>query len=126
MYIKIFVANATYKTVVYYQVSICKVLLKQMYHNYNCQYHDCQKAYFARRHCAITIQILLYRHEIFPEFSGIPEFSRSRRSFSWKSQIRFNIYGGGGGGTIYCVCSLTVSNVGMARLISSLSTYFKY
>ena len=33
--------------------------------------------------------------------------------------------GGGGRGTIYCVCSLTVSNVGTARLIS-LSTYFKY
>ena len=44
------------------------------------------------------------RHEIFPEFSGIPEFSRPQRSFSWKSQIRFNIYGGGGGGgTILCV-----------------------
>ena len=36
------------------------------------------------------------------------------------------IFMGGGGDTIYCVCSLTVSNVGMARLISSLSTYFKY
>ena len=59
------------------------------------------------------------------DFSGIPEFSRPQRPFSWKSQIRFNIYGGGGG-TIYCVCSLTVSNVGTARLISSLSTYFKY
>ena len=35
------------------------------------------------------------RHEIFPEFSGIPEFLRPQRSFSWKSQIRFNIYGGG-------------------------------
>ena len=41
---------------------------------------------------------LVIRHEIFPEFSGIPEFSRPQRSFSWKSQIRFNIYGGGGGG----------------------------
>ena len=37
----------------------------------------------------------LIRHEIFPEFSGIPEFSQPQRSFSWKSQIRFNIYGGG-------------------------------
>ena len=44
------------------------------------------------------------RHEIFPEFSGIPEFSRSQRSFSWKSQIRFNIYGGGGG-VPYFVCA---------------------
>ena len=34
------------------------------------------------------------RHEIFPEFS-LPQ-----RSFSWKSQIRFNIYGGGGGGVV--------------------------
>ena len=62
---------------------------------------------------------LLNRHEI------IPEFYRPQRLFSWKSQIRFNIYRGGGG-TIYCVCSLTVSNVGTAQLISSLSTYFKY
>ena len=37
------------------------------------------------------------RHEIFPEFS------RPQKSFSWKSQIRFNIYGGGGGGcTLNC------------------------
>ena len=43
------------------------------------------------------------RHEIFPEFSGIPEFSRPQRSFSWKSQIRFNINGGGGGYHILCV-----------------------
>ena len=43
------------------------------------------------------------RHEIFPEFSGIPEFCRPQRSFSWKPQIRFNIYGGGGG-VPYCVC----------------------
>ena len=57
------------------------------------------------------------RHEIFPEFSGIPEFSRPQRSFSWKSQIRFNIYGGGG--TIYPVCSLSVSNAGTARHKSS-------
>ena len=71
------------------------------------------------------LDIQINRHEIFPEFSGIPEFSRPQRSFSWKSQIRFNIYGGGGG-VPYCVCSLTVRNVGMARLISSLSTYFKY
>ena len=34
-------------------------------------------------------------------FSGIPEFCRPQRSFSWKSQIRFNIYGGGG--TILCL-----------------------
>ena len=38
----------------------------------------------------------IFRHEIFPDFSGLPEFSRPQRSFSWKSQIRFNIYGGGG------------------------------
>ena len=38
-----------------------------------------------------------FRHELFPEFSGIPEFFRPQRSFSWKSQIRFNIYGGGRG-----------------------------
>ena len=37
------------------------------------------------------------RHEIFPEFFGIPEFSRPQKSFSWKSQIRFNICVGGGG-----------------------------
>ena len=54
----------------------------------------------------------ILRHEIFPEFS------RPQRSFSWKSQIRFNIYGGGGG-TIYSVCSLSVSNDGMARHKSS-------
>ena len=42
----------------------------------------------------------MYRHEIFPEFSGIPEFYRPQRSFSWKSQIRCNIYGGGGGGVV--------------------------
>ena len=36
----------------------------------------------------------IFRHEIFPEFSGIPEFSRPQRSFLWKSQIRFNIYRG--------------------------------
>ena len=36
------------------------------------------------------------RHEIFPEFSRPP------RSFSWKSQIQFNIYGGGGY-HIFCV-----------------------
>ena len=58
------------------------------------------------------------RHEIFPEFSGIPEFSRPQRSFLWKSQIRFNIYGGGGG-TIYSVCSPSVSNVGTAHHKSS-------
>ena len=52
------------------------------------------------------------RHENFPEFS------RPQRSISWKSQIRFNIYGGGGG-TIYSVCSLSVSNAGMARHKSS-------
>ena len=46
------------------------------------------------------------RHEIFPEFS------RPQRSFLWKSQIRFDIYRWGGGFTIYCVCSLTVSNLG--------------
>ena len=51
------------------------------------------------------------RHEIFPEFS------RPQRSFLWKSQIRFNIYGGGG--TIYSVCSLSVSNAGTARHKSS-------
>ena len=45
-----------------------------------------------------TRSMNLVRHEIFPEFSGIPEFLRPQRSFSWKSQIRFNIYGGGGGG----------------------------
>ena len=38
---------------------------------------------------------IIVRHEIFPEFSGFPEFLRPQRSFSWKSQIRFNIYGGG-------------------------------
>ena len=43
----------------------------------------------------------LSRHEIFPEFSGIPEFCRPQRSISWKSQIRLNIYGGGG--TILCM-----------------------
>ena len=55
------------------------------------------------------------------DFSGIPEFSRPQRSFSWKSQIRFNIYGGGGGwgATIYSVCSLSVSNAGTARHKSS-------
>ena len=40
---------------------------------------------------------ILFRHEI------IPEFSRPHRSFSWKSQIRFNIYGGGGGYHIMCM-----------------------
>ena len=61
--------------------------------------------------------LLKSRHEIFPEFSGIPEFSPPQRSFSWKSQIRFNIYGGGGGrGTIYSVCSLSA---GTARHKSS-------
>ena len=59
------------------------------------------------------------RHGIFPEFSGIPEFSRPQRSFLWKSQIRFNIYGEGGGGTIYSVCSLSVSNAGTAHHKSS-------
>ena len=43
----------------------------------------------------------------------IPEFSRPQRSFSWNSQIWFNIYGGREG-TIDCVCLL-------ASLTSSLS-----
>ena len=68
----------------------------------------------------VSTIILIHRHEIFPEFSGNPEFLRPQRSFLWKSQIRFNIYGGGGGGgTIYSVCSLSVSNAGMARHKSS-------
>ena len=68
---------------------------------------------------SLTFFTYICRHEIFPEFSGIPEFSRPQRSFSWKSQIRFNIYGGGGGGTIYSVCLLSVSNAGTARHKSS-------
>ena len=44
------------------------------------------------------ISSILFRHEIFSEFC------RPQRSFSWKSQIRFNIYMGGGGGcTILCL-----------------------
>ena len=68
---------------------------------------------------------ILNRHEIFPEFSGIPEFSRPQRSFSWKSQIRFNIYGGGGGG-YHILCVLADRQQCTLELISSLSTYFKY
>ena len=66
-------------------------------------------------HCNIAeytkLLNILYRHEIFPEFSGIPEFLRPQRSFSWKSQIRFNIYGGGGGGgwSISCMYFATQS-----------------
>ena len=50
--------------------------------------------------------ILYYRHEIFPEFSGFPEISRPRRPFSWKSQIRFNIFWGMGGGVVTLDCDL--------------------
>ena len=80
----------------------------------------CRDSIDSIQNCYVVSMTYLSRHDI------IPEFSRPQRSFSWKSQIRFNIYGGGGRGVPYCVCSLTVSNVGMARLISSLSTYFKY
>ena len=62
----------------------------------------------ARNVCPKIVKLLYLRHEIFPEFSGIPEFLRPQRSFSWKSQIRFNIYGGGGGvgwvPYILCAC----------------------
>ena len=59
------------------------------------------------QYTTINIPISIYRHEIFPEFSGIPEFSGPQRSFLWKSQIRFNIYGGGGVGGYHIFCVLT-------------------
>ena len=56
------------------------------------------------------------RHEIFPEFF------RPQRLFSWKSQIRFNIYGGGGG-TINCVCPLAVFNILTIKLFQILNRH---
>ena len=79
----------------------------------------CRDSIDSIQNCYVVSMTYLSRHDIFPEFS------RPQRSFSWKSQIRFNIYGGGGGGTILCVLA-DRQQCWKARLISSLSTYFKY
>ena len=67
-------------------------------------------------------KITLFRHEIFLEFRNFPDLRGHSRG-NHRSGL---IFMGGGEGTIYCVCSLTVSNVGTTQTISSLSTYFIY
>ena len=53
---------------------------------------------------------IIYRHEIFPEFRNFHDLRGHYRG-NRRSDL---IFMGGGGGTIYSVCSLSVSNAGMA------------
>ena len=61
-----------------------------------------QKSYFAKKR---IVFLLSFHYTGMRFFRNIPEFSRPQRSFSWKSQIRFNIYGGGGGEVPYILCA---------------------
>ena len=81
----------------------------------------CRDSIDSIQNCYVVSMTYLSRHDIFPEFRNFLDLRGHSRG-NPRSGLIFM----GGGGVPYCVCSLTVSNVGMARLISSLSTYFKY
>ena len=63
------------------------------------------------------LSLQLIRHEIFPEFRNFHDLRGHSRG-NRRSDLIF--MGGGGGGTIYSVCLLSVSNAGTTRHKSSL------